>query len=241
VPHAIPLRFDRIRTATAIEPESLADLASALAALGLTPSRSVLVLVGGADGLDPVAERALEGLFRNTLVPLIETLGAAVIDGGTDAGIMALMGQARAGAGAGFPLLGIAPRAKVCLPGMDWRRTQTKLEPNHDRFLLVPGADWGAESPWIAAAAPLVAGTLGRTTLVAGGGQVTRLDVEAALAAGTPVLLLAGSGGTADTLARALADGSAYPSPGRGSLLRRAALQDAGRTLPNLLRGLLAG
>jgi hypothetical protein len=116
----------------------------------------------------------------------------------------------------------------------------TPLEPNHSHFLLVPGEDWGAESPWIAAAAPALAGACGRATLVAGGGRVTGLDVEAGLAAGTATLVLAGSGGTADSLALRLRNGSRGSAPDMLTSLRFLELADADQTLPDILRGLLA-
>ncbi len=95
---------------------SVDELPSALSRLGLGLTRPVLVSVGGASGLDAgVADRLL-ALFRDRLAPLLDQLGAAVVDGGTDAGVMALMGQARRAAGARFPLLGVAARGTVRLP-----------------------------------------------------------------------------------------------------------------------------
>jgi hypothetical protein len=240
VPIPFTIRYDCEHTALAAEPSAMAELPAALNALGLAAHRPVLVLVGGANGLDAEAAKMLEGLFGEVVAPLIEALGAAVIDGGTDAGVMALMGRARAATDATFPLLGVAPRGQVHLPGQAGGENGTPLEPNHSHFLLVPGEDWGAESPWIAAAAAALSDARGRATLVAGGGRVTGLDVEAGLAAGTPTLVLAGSGGTADSLALRLRDGSRGSAPDRRTSLRSLELADAAQTLPDILRGLLA-
>jgi hypothetical protein len=240
VPNPFTIRFASDHNALAAEPSVMAELPAALNALGLAAPRPVLVLVGGAAGLDAGAAKALERLFREVVAPLIEALGAAVVDGGTDAGVMALMGRARAAGHAAFPLVGVAPLVKVGLPGQPDGADRTPLEPNHSQFLLVPGEDWGAESPWIAAAAAVLAGARGRVTLVAGGGRVTGLDVEASLAAGTPTLVLTGSGGTANTLALALRDGSsAYPQDGPASI-RCLELASAAQALPDLMRSLLA-
>jgi hypothetical protein len=173
-----------------------------LSRLGLGSTRPVLVSVGGASGLDArVADRLL-ALFRDRLAPLLDQLGAVVVDGGTDAGVMALMGQARRAARARFPLLGVAARGTVRLPG-ESMGTGAALEPNHSHQLLVPGASWGDEIPWMNAVAMLLGVGHGSATLVAAGGRITRLDVEASLEHGRPTLVLAGSGGTADAIAGA--------------------------------------
>ncbi len=87
----------------------------ALAAIGLSGPHPVLILVGGAASLDGGVAAQLLPLFTS-LVPLLDRLGAAVIDGGTPFGVMALMGTARQRAAGGFPLIGIAPRGRVEAP-----------------------------------------------------------------------------------------------------------------------------
>ena len=181
---------------------SVDELPSALSRLGLGSTRPVLVSVGGASGLDAVVADRLLALFRDRLAPLLDQLGAAVLDGGTDAGVMALMGQARRAARARFPLLGVAARGTVRLPG-EPTGMGAALEPNHSHRLLVPGTSWGDEIPWMNAVATLLGAGHGRATLVAAGGRITRLDVDASLEHGRPTLVLAGSGGTADVIVSA--------------------------------------
>jgi len=86
------------RAAMAARVTEPAELAAALTALGLAGPRPVLVLVGGADGLDPALRPTLAGLFR-ALGPVLRAAGAVVLDGGTRAGVMALMGEAAAETG----------------------------------------------------------------------------------------------------------------------------------------------
>jgi len=211
---------------------TVGTLNAALAQLGLTPPRPVLILVGGAANLDQEVARRLLSLFID-LIPQLDRLGAAVIDGGTHCGVMALMGEARQRAEGRFPLLGIAPQGCVRAPAGIWSRlidplspdpspprgqggqdwppqpedeaqipdNRAPLDPNHSHFLLVPGQRWGDESPWLTAAAAQLADRQGTLMLVAGGGAITWLDVEQRLRAGGRVLILAGSGGTADELA----------------------------------------
>lgn len=172
------------------------DLPAVLAGMGLAAPVRVLALVGGAANLEPRVTAALESLL-GVLAPLLDALGVTVVDGGTDFGVMALTGQARRSAGARFPLLGVAARGTVAVQGS----AGVPLEPNHSHILLVPGGRWGDESPWISAAAQVLAGGRPSLTLVAAGGAITRLDIGNHLRAGRRLLTLAGSGGSADALA----------------------------------------
>lgn len=183
----------------------------ALAALGLDRGRPALVLVGGADDL-PDAQ-GLGPLFAE-IVALAERLRASVVDGGTDAGIMRLVGKARASARALFPLVGVAAEGTVVVPGgPPARDAAAPLEPNHSHFVLVPGSDWGDEVPWLGRVAEVLAGGAPTVTLLVNGGEVARRDVEASVEAGRAVVVVAGSGRTADDLARE-ADGEGLLASG---------------------------
>jgi len=231
-------------TALAIGVSESAELGTALAALGLEGPRPVLVLVGGAAGLDPDLHRPLVDLFR-TLVPVLTAAGAVVVDGGTRSGVMALMGEAALGTG--LPLLGVAARGTLCLPGQgaespagpDGGPEGADPDPRHGRFLLVPGTDWGDESPWIATAASVLAGNQPSLTLVVGGGEVTARDLQEGLNLGRPALILAGTGGTADALAAGLRSGRAPACDlpeGADRLVKVMDLGQATLDLPPLLR-----
>jgi hypothetical protein len=119
---------------------------------------------------------------------------------------MRMIGRARAGAGAGFPLIGVAAVGTIRLPDTpDSDEDGTPLEPNHTHAVLVPGNEWGDETPWLSAVAGVIAGDQPSVTVVVNGGSITFDDAEASLAAGRPVIVLAGSGRTADEIARARA------------------------------------
>ena len=197
-----------------------------------------MVLVGGADGLAARPAAAIAALLREVLVPFCERFGVLVVDGGTDAGVMALMGRARAAAAARFPLLGVAARGTVHRPGEAEPPGRAALEPNHSHFLLVPGDRWGDEVPWISAAATCLSAGRASLTLVAGGGRVTERDVAASLQAGRPTVLLVGSGGTADRIA---AEHTAGPRDAAAAhLLHLVALAEAPVRLAPLVEALLA-
>jgi hypothetical protein len=181
------------------------ELTSRLTELDLRAPRPVLVLVGGADGLTDAQLARLRPVFEEGLAPLADALGACVIDGGTDAGVMALIGQARAKLGASFPLIGVTASGTVKPDdSADGRAVTASLEPNHTHVVLVPGARWGDESQWLADVASSVAGDAPSVTVVVNGGEVTVDDAERSVTAGRPVLVVAGSGRAADELAAAL-------------------------------------
>lgn len=116
---------------------------------------------------------------------------------------MRVFGEARASAGADFPLIGVAAVGTVALPGKPAAGHTAALEPRHSGVVLVPGDSWGAESPWLADVATELAAGQPSLTLVIDGGTVTYDDVENSLARRRPVLVLAGSGRTADAVAGA--------------------------------------
>jgi hypothetical protein len=175
-----------------------AGLPAALSGMGLNPPRPALVLVGGAAGLDLEYEttKTLDVLFR-AMAQAVGDAKGVVVDGGTASGVMRLMGQARAALGATFPLVGVAAEGTVALPG----QKGMPLEPHHTHFILVPGNQWGDESPWIAQAATVLTGGVPSLTLLVNGGDVSRQDVALSMATGRPVLVVAGTGRLADELA----------------------------------------
>ena len=179
-----------------------ADLSATLKALDIAVPRPVLVLVGGAGGMSPAQMAALAGTIGQ-IIPALGDWGAAVVDGGTDSGVMRVMGQARDQAGAGFPLVGVAAEGTVVLPGAQPARHAAPLDPHHTQVILVPGETWGDESPWLSRVAAAIADGLPSLTLVVNGGEITYDDIEHSLRAGRPVIILAGTGRTADAIAAA--------------------------------------
>ncbi|WP_199248298.1 hypothetical protein [[Phormidium] sp. ETS-05] len=191
-------------TTPAIRVQSPQDLSGALQELGIHGSRPILVVVGGASKMSEADLSRLRSLFVQVLAPLAEELGALVVDGGTDAGVMQMMGQARAQTGATFSLIGVTPEGKVALPDRDPPSDFTPLEPHHTHFVLIPGSNWGDESPWLAGVATVLASGAPSVAVLVNGGEIAWKDVSENLAANRPVLAIAGSGRLADILAAAL-------------------------------------
>ena len=198
------IQASRIRIA------STDEIAAALDSAGLRLDRAVIVLVGGAGTMGEKEFETVAQVLRDEVVPVAERRDAVVIDGGTDSGVMQLIGRARSTLGGRFPLIGVAAEGTVLVPGAGTPSPDAvKLEPNHTLFLLVPGTQWGDEARWMMDVAGVVAGVVaGRrssVTVLMNGGQIAYTDVAASLGSGRPVVVLAGSGRTADAIAKARA------------------------------------
>jgi hypothetical protein len=181
------------------------DLAAALDVAELRRDRAVIVLVGGAGTMGQEELATAAEVLRDEIVPVVERRDAVVIDGGTDTGVMQLIGRERSASGGRFPLVGIAPEGAVVVPGRTPTPDTVGLEPNHTLFLLVPGTQWGDEAPWMMDVAGVVAGRRPSVTVLMNGGQVAYTDVAASLRSGRPVVVVAGTGRTADAVAQARA------------------------------------
>ncbi|WP_334906444.1 hypothetical protein [Nostoc sp.] len=199
------LTFDGGKTALAIRVAQQAELPDALEGIGLGGSRSILVVVGGASNISEADFLRIQRLFTEVLAPIAESLGAYVVDGGTDAGVIQLMGKARTQIGAKFALIGVTPENKVALPNQEEPVADlTPLEPNHTHFVLVPGNNWGDESSWISSVATVLANNAPSVTILLNGGEITFEDAFSSVNIGRSVVVIAGSGRTADILANAL-------------------------------------
>jgi SLOG in TRPM, prokaryote len=188
------------RRAQAVRVGSVDDLSGAVRELDVG-GRPVLVLVGGANGMSPDDLGRISPVFRDVLAPLAQRLGAAVIDGGTDTGVMRLMGIARGEGAWRFPLVGVIVDELASSSGAS--DAEAELEPNHTHFVLVPGSQWGEEAPWLARLATAVAGSDRSATVLVDGGEIAFADVRHSLEAGRHVVVLDNSGRTADALAAA--------------------------------------
>jgi len=181
-----------------------AAVAASLAAADLPIEVPVVVLVGGAGGLAPDDADACLHAFELALVPVVEAVGAVLVDGGTNSGIMALVGFARRRVGGCRPYVGVAAEGTVRWPGVGGTRPDAAdLEPHHTHIIRVPGDQWGDETPWLSRVASALAGSTPSVTVLANGGEVAYDDVGQSLAADRQVLVLSGTGRTAQQLVAA--------------------------------------
>jgi SLOG in TRPM, prokaryote len=194
-------------SARAVQISEANELRAGLGMLGLQSPRPTVVIVGGAAGLKHLDR--VRPAFVEAIVPVMEQYGAVGVDGGTQSGVMRVFGEARAAAQAKFPLVGVVAAGTVQLPHTQATRdTDAVLEPNHTDFVFVPGRKWGAEAPWIARTATVIAATAPSITVLINGGHIAYADVERSIETGRCVIVIAGSGRTADVFDRALAGAS---------------------------------
>lgn len=200
----LELVFQQGHKAIAVYVDPITSLPTALTQLGFHATRPTLVLIGGAGGLTAEDAEQLKGLFQTVICPLAEAADWIVIDGGTDAGIMRLIGQVYQEMQCTFSLLGVVVQNKAITPNATHKVDQdaADLEPHHTHFLLVPGEQWGDESAWIAQAATILSQGSASVTIVINGGEITlKQDIPNSLKDQRPVLVLAGTGRTADRVA----------------------------------------
>jgi hypothetical protein len=177
--------------------ESQADLEAELA--HLVRDRSLL-LVGGADFAS--ADLAIVGGIRAFLLTLAmhcDATGTAVVDGGTDAGVMRWFADARAAIGGTFPLVGVAPRFAFERTTGEGR--PITVAPGHAVVLAVPGEHFGEEMPWLFAAVDHLGSNRPAPTILVNGGDLAATEARMRLASGQLVVVVAGSGRAADALA----------------------------------------
>ena len=180
------------------------SIENALTMLNLVGPLPTLVVIGGASKMTPSSLKQLFTIFQEVVAPIAQQFQLSVFDGGTDAGVIQMMGQARQLTHGAFRLVGVAPRSKVKLPTETDSATddpRKELEPHHTDFCLVPGASWGSESPWLAKMAASLARPRPMVTLLINGGQIALVDLQANLETGSPAIVLSGSGRLADAIA----------------------------------------
>src|SRR5438094_302866 len=224
-----------------------ANAQAILGALEITLPRAVILLFGGAAGLDDSRKAHLATLFADGVAPVAAELGALMIDGGTQSGVMAIMGEAVARSPGTSQLIGIAPKGKITHPELSdasARSDGTPLEPNHSHFVLVESNEWGGETTKMlelarAFNAPIVA-------ILVNGGAIAADEALQSVRNGWQLLVIEGSGRFADELSAALRDGQVVKSVEVSEIARSGRVtlfhvDDAAEKLRDELRRMLRG
>lgn len=199
------ITFDNQLTAQVLKVQSDQDIALALSAMNLNERRPVLVLIGGASRMSEKDLWQLESLFMDILAPLAQKLDLLVVDGGTDAGVMSLMGKARQQTKGTFPLIGVSPLGLIKFSDENHPSADAAcLEPHHSHFFLIPGSQWGDESPWLAQIASTLAGEYPSVAVLISGGAIALVDAMENVKLNRPLIAIAGSGRLADEIATSI-------------------------------------
>lgn len=196
------IAFENNRAATAVFPPANAKAEDIVGALDITDHKAVLLIIGGADNIDDKLKPKLTQLFGRGIARAAANVNAAIIDGGTKAGVMEMMGQAVADRGFKSPLIGVAPLGLVTYPGSTGSG-ETSLDPNHSNFVLVPGDAWGSETSTIYQLVSELRNKVPAVALLAGGGDTTRNEALQAVRQNLSLIVIEGSGGLADEIAAA--------------------------------------
>src|SRR5206468_2269832 len=137
------ITFENGNRAVVITASRVESAQAILDALEIASPGAVILLFGGAAGLHDSRKTRLATLFADGVTPVAAELGALIIDGGTQSGVMAMMGEAVARCPGILQLLGIAPKGKITHPeiaGASKISEGAALEPHHSHFVLVESA-----------------------------------------------------------------------------------------------------
>ncbi len=177
-----------------------------LTALGLQPGAGgagVIFVCGGADDLRGASLTRAEELLGPAVSAAVQVTNAAVFDGGTASGVMAITGAARGRRPSAMPVLaGVAPARLVSYPGGPSGGDRVPLEENHSHFVLADSSEWGGETGLLIGLAAAYAAGRQVVVVLAGGGRVSKAEVLESVRRGWPVFAIQGTGGVADDIAR---------------------------------------
>lgn len=192
--------------AVRIEPEG--DPQEVIDTFGLSVPRPTIFISGGAGGMSDDDIVRTRDIIENCIARFAAEHNITVIDGGTEAGVMQMMGEARKQNQHTFPLIGIAPEARVTYPGHAGLSDDADLEDGHSHFVLVNSDEWGGESGMIVNLTRTVAGgKCAMMGILINGGSIAEHDVYLATGGGgnnaIPMMILEGSGRKADEISTA--------------------------------------
>ncbi|SRR6266576_1040004 len=199
------ITFDNGNHAVVVTAGRDTDAQTILKSLGIVQPHALIMVFGGAKGLDDSRNARLGELFTSAVAPAAAEAGALVIDGGTQSGVMAMMGEALARDGRESQLLGIAPAGKVTYPGGPNDANigdGAPLEPNHSHFVLVESDEWGDETGTMFKLAEAL--NVAVVTMLINGGQIAENEALRGVRNGWPLLVVEGSGRFADELSAAI-------------------------------------
>ncbi len=176
-----------------------------LLTLGIQQPNAVIIITGGASEMDKQAYPDLARLFTHGIAQVAASTKALIIDGGTQVGVMAIMGQAVAGQRRRSTLLGVAPAWSVTYPGKATGMDDNKgvpLDPDHSHFVLVETAEWGSETETMYELAQALSRDCPSLAVLINGGSIAKNEVLYNVRQQRPIIVIEGAGRLADEIAR---------------------------------------
>ncbi len=208
------IRFNDGQTARAIFAKQGMTIEAIANALQLETPAPCIFISGGAGQMSEEDIEKTRQIMDEGVAKFASENGITVIDGGTESGVMKMIGEARRTHNYSFPLIGIAPYGKVQYPGRVNENQEAELDGNHSHFILVDSDEWGGESQTIIDLTRHICGNKQKHALgiLINGGKISQQDIYLATAQGDhkiPILVLEGSGRFANQLATAFRTGHA--------------------------------
>jgi hypothetical protein len=196
------IRFPNGLQALAVLSEETPDIPALVKALELpSQPRGLLVLSGGAGLMDEESSARMHSFFQ-TLAGIVKSRQLMVIDGGTSAGIMALVGEALSEEGRSAIHIGVVPaKAEVDSEG---KIAEDILEPHHTHFVLVETNEWGREVTAMYGLVEYFSKNTPSAILLINGGGLSLQEIQHGVRQGHIIVIFAGSGRLADEIARAI-------------------------------------
>jgi SLOG in TRPM, prokaryote len=181
------------------------DMASVL---GIQAPRNVILITGGASTMDKESDNELFPLLMNGIVRPATALDALILDGGTQTGVMALIGLGVAQQQHRPTLLGVAADGMVLYPGKTTGTNEhaVPLDPNHSHFILVETDTWGQETKTMYELVRFLSREHASVAILVNGGEIARKEALYNVRQGRPLIIIEGSGRTADEIAHAMHD-----------------------------------
>ena len=206
------MKFPNGQSAQAVRVVADAKAAIVYRLLGFKEACPAIFVSGGASKMSKTDKKRTEEIIKG-IAQFAEERKAVIIDGGTESGIMKMVGDTRGSVGYQFPLIGVSPFGKVSYPGYENPGQEAFLEDSHSHFVLVDGDEWGVESQMIVALTHAIAGNGKKPALgiLINGGEIAMQEVYLASTKRQkmPMIVLEGSGRAADEISSAFRTGKA--------------------------------
>jgi SLOG in TRPM, prokaryote len=175
-------------------------------ALNIQRPGALIMVAGATSDLSEEVTSHLTQLCSHGIMPAAIQKKAMIIDGGTQVGVIKLIGQSANECGHRSILLGVTCAGLVIYPGgpsikEELLEKSAPLDPNHSHFVLVESEIWGCETDTMYALARLISKGIPVVTLVINGGIISKNEVLYSIRQGWPLLIIEGTGRLADEIA----------------------------------------
>lgn len=209
-PRAFSIAFDDDSALPALSVAASTPPELIVASLGLSTPHPSIFITGGAGLMSDEDYARTRSVIEAGLAAFAQEHDVIVIDGGTDSGVMRMIGEARQAHNYDFPLIGVTPEHRIAYPGKVFPDADAELQRGHSHFVLVDSDEWGGESQMIIDLCRTIAGPYPKMGILINGGAITEREVYLATTQGEdriPILVLEGSGRKADEIGSAFRTG----------------------------------